>query len=279
MEPRQLVILALQASIFCIVFGFGLKASVADLLYLARQPGLLVRSLLAVFVIVPVLAVGLVLTFDLRPTLKVALIAVSISPVPPLLPRKGTNAGGDRAYGISLMATLALLAIVTVPLLAAVMGRIFDQPLGASPGAIAPAVVMAALLPLFAGTAVRSLLPAIAKRIERPVSRFGLLLAVLALVVLLGATWQAVWAAVGDGTILVLVVFVVASLLVGHLLGGPNSDESIVLALSSACRHPAIALTIAASSFPGEEFVGTILLYLIVSAIVCAPYLAWQRDR
>ena len=32
----------------------------------------------------------------------------------------------------------------------------------------------------------------------------------------------------------------------------------------SACRHPAIALTIAAANFPGQRFEGTILLYLVV---------------
>jgi len=52
-----------------------------------------------------------------------------------------------------------------------------------------------------------------------------------------------------------------------------------VLALSSACRHPAIALGIAAANFPDERFGGTIILYMLVSAIVGIPYVAWQRRR
>jgi BASS family bile acid:Na+ symporter len=52
-----------------------------------------------------------------------------------------------------------------------------------------------------------------------------------------------------------------------------------VLALSSACRHPAIALSIAAANFPDEHFGGTILLYLIVSTVVGVPYLAWNRKQ
>jgi BASS family bile acid:Na+ symporter len=62
-------------------------------------------------------------------------------------------------------------------------------------------------------------------------------------------------------------------------MGGPDPEHSVVLALSSACRHPAIALSIAATNFPDERFGGTILLYLIVSAVVGIPYIAWQRKQ
>jgi hypothetical protein len=59
MELRQLVILALQVSILCTVFGFGLRATTGDLLYLARRPGLMLRSLLAMLVVMPLVALGL----------------------------------------------------------------------------------------------------------------------------------------------------------------------------------------------------------------------------
>ena len=76
-----------------------------------------------------------------------------------------------------------------------------------------------------------------------------------------------------------MVAFVIVGLLIGHLLGGPEREHSVVLALSTACRHPAIALTIASANFPDLRFGGTILLYLLVSIVVCIPYVAWQRRR
>jgi BASS family bile acid:Na+ symporter len=57
-----------------------------------------------------------------------------------------------------------------------------------------------------------------------------------------------------------MVAFVGVGLIVGHLMGGPDPEHSIVLALSTACRHPAIALSIAAANFPDQRFGGTILL-------------------
>jgi len=97
--------------------------------------------------------------------------------------------------------------------------------------------------------------------------------------VLLIGTWQAIWAATGGGAVVAIVAFVAVGLLVGHLLGGPESEHSTVLALSTACRHPAIALAIASSNYPDEHFGGTIILYLLVSAVAGIPYVAWQRRR
>src|SRR5882672_1126475 len=163
---KQLVMLAFQVSIFCTVFGLGLRAAPVDLLYLLQRPGLLLRSLLAVLVIMPVLAVVLAMMFDFRPVAEIALIALAISPVPPLLPKKEAKAGGRQSYGLALMVTLALLAIVTVPLSVEILQRVFGRPLGAAPGAIARVVLMMALLPLVAGMVVRAMRPALAERVE-----------------------------------------------------------------------------------------------------------------
>ena len=83
MDLKQLVLLALQVSILCTVFGFGLNTLVHDLLYLARRPGLLLRSVLSVLVVMPVLAVAFSKTLNLPHATEVALVALAISPVPP----------------------------------------------------------------------------------------------------------------------------------------------------------------------------------------------------
>jgi BASS family bile acid:Na+ symporter len=123
------------------------------------------------------------------------------------------------------------------------------------------------------------LMPRIAERLEKPVRLVANGLLIVGVVALLAVSWEAIWAAIGSGTMLALIAFVVAGLLVGHLLGGPEREHSVVLALSTACRHPAIALAVAAANYPDQRFGGTIILYLLVSAIVCIPYVAWQRRR
>src|SRR5215204_1143432 len=142
MTIQQAVMLGLQASVVLIVFGFGLQTTLHDLQYLVRRPRLLARSLLSMFVIMPIVALILVRIFELRPSFEIALVALAISPVPPLLPRKEGKAGGRAAYGLALMAVVSILAIVVVPLWLAVMGRYFDRQLQMPPAAIAKVVVM-----------------------------------------------------------------------------------------------------------------------------------------
>jgi len=277
MTVKQLVILGLQLSIVCTVFGFGLRATPRDLVYLFRQPSLLFRSLLSVFVVMPIVAVGMATMFEFRRGAEIALIALAISPVPPLLPNREMKGGGQGSYGLALMATLALLSIVAVPLAGEILQRVFNLPLNADGASIARVALVMAVLPLLAGVSVRACLPAVADRIERPVSLVARILLPVAVVALLAGTWRAVATAVGGGAVAAMVVFVAVGLMVGDFLGGPNPEDSIVLALSTACRHPAIAMSVAAANFPDEQFAGPILLYLIVNTIVGFAYLKLRQ--
>jgi hypothetical protein len=115
--------------------------------------------------------------------------------------------------------------------------------------------------------AVRALAPAIAERFAGIVSLVAKVLLLVAAVVLIATVWRSVWDATGKGGILAVVFLVAAGLAVGHLLGGPKREESVVLGLSTACRHPAIAFTIASANYPEQRFGGAIILYLLVGAL------------
>jgi BASS family bile acid:Na+ symporter len=277
MDLKQIVTLALQLSILATVFSFGLKATASDLLYLLRRPGLLARSTIAMFVIVPILAVVLVRVFNFSHAVEVVIIALAISPVPPLLPQREHQARGHAAYGLGLMAIMALLSIIIVPLELAILQTYFGRALSTSPSAIAGLVLNAAILPLLAGMLVRVASPAIADRIMPAVALTAKVVLALAGLVLLAGASSAMWALVGDRTLVALAMFTVIGLIVGHLLGGPDPEHAAVLALSTACRHPAIAFAIASANYPNEPFGPLILLYLLVNVIVALPYLVWRR--
>ena len=227
MDMRQLVILALQVSIVCTVFGFGLKTTIDDLLYLIRHPGLMLRSLLAVFVVMPVVAVLLSLLFDFGPTVERSLIALALSPVPPLLPWKESKAGGDERYALGLMALLALMAMVVIPLEILILQNIAGRPLEMASGAVIRAVLISTLLPLAAGTAVRTFMPRLRARIAKPVAMFASVLLPLAVLLLLAGAAPALLELIGNSRVLIaMVVFLVVGLAVGHVLGRPDHDHS-----------------------------------------------------
>jgi len=273
MDLQQLVLLAIRTSVILTVFGFGLGATPADVLHLVRRPGLLLRSLLAMFVIMPIVAVALTRMFQFRPAVAVALVALALSPVPPILPRKESNVG-RLAYALGLLATAALLSIVAVPVSLWIIGRYIDRSLAIAPAAVARIAVITVLFPLAAGVLFRMLFPVAAQRLMKPVMLTATILLSLGALAILAASFPALMNLVGNGTLVAMAVFVVVGLTAGHLLGGPENQDRSVLALSTACRHPGIAMAIGAAAYPGEPLGPAILLYLLVSAILCVPYIA-----
>jgi BASS family bile acid:Na+ symporter len=275
---QQVILLALQVSILSTVFGFGLKATVDDLFYLWRRPGLLLRSLVAMYLAMPLVALVLVGTLDLPLGVKIVLVALSIAPLPPVLPNKLAKTGERGDYAIALMATLALLSIGITPLAVALLGRYFDHPFAMSAATVAKTVCISIVVPLLLGMAARAIQPRV-ERLAGAVLAFGkvlLIVAALALVVDIAAR---LWSVVGVLTVAAIVAFVAAGLAIGHLLGGPDRHGRVTLAYSSASRHPTIALAIATATYPDERVGATIVLYLLLGALVCLPYTRWQKRK
>lgn len=279
MDLRQAVLLTLQVSIIATVFGFGLGATAGDVLYLFRRPGLLARSLTAMLVVMPIVAIVLVRTFSFVQTAEIALVALAISPVPPLLPNRETKGGGRLPYGLGLMVLLGLLSIVFIPLAVWLIDGILGLSLGMVPGVIATMVLTMLVGPLALAMAIRAAAPALAARLSGPIGKLATILLVLGSLPLLVVALPAAWGLVGDGTVMALAIFVLIGLVTGHVLGGPEPDHAVVLALSTACRHPAIALAVASANFPEQRFGAMIVLYLIVNIILSALYIAWLKRR
>ena len=280
MNLATLIPTLLQVSIFLLVFTIGLSATPRDATYLFRNPSQLARLVLAMNIIMPALALALVYAFDFHPAVKIALVVLAVSPVPPLFPSKAMKAGGEENYTIGLLVAASLLAIVFVPLTMGLFEMISARPLHMSAVTVAKFVLTSVLGPLIIGMSVLRIAPKLAAQIAKPVSVFATALLVLALLPALFGAWHAISSLIGDGTLLAFAAFVVAGLAVGHLLGGPRAADRTVLALSTATRHPAVAIGVAHVNFPDQKLVApAIVLYLLVGAIVSLPYLKWAKHH
>jgi BASS family bile acid:Na+ symporter len=276
MDLATLVPLGLKASVAFLVLGLGLEATFEDAFYLFRKPWQLIRSLFAINVVMPLFAVLLAIVFDLHPAVKIALVALAVSPVPPILPRKQGKAGGRRPIG--LLVAAGLLAIIFVPLAVELLGKGFGTDSHISFSAIAKLIALTILGPLLTGLILCAFLPALAERIVRPMSLIATLLLFSCVLLVLFSSWAAIVSLIGNGTIVAIAAFVMVGLLTGHLLGGPAGEDRSVLALASAAHHPGIALAIANVNFPEQKLApAAVLLYLIVLVIVTSLYVMWRR--
>jgi bile acid:Na+ symporter, BASS family len=275
MNMVAIILLALKASIILSVFAIGLKATFADAAFLFRRPNDLIRALVSMNVLMPLVALVIDVVFALHPAVKIALVAISVSPIPPILPNKAMKAGGKEDYTIGLLVAISLLSIFVIPITMEVFERITGVSLAMQPRAVAVVVLTTILLPLLVGIAIGKIAPTLADRAAKPIGILGSLLLLLSALPILIGSARTVFSLVGDGTILSLAGFALIGLIIGHLLGGPESNHRNVLALSTASRHPAVALAIAHVNFPEQKLAGAaVLWYLILSGIVSAFYLS-----
>src|SRR4051812_13758198 len=124
MTNTQLAMAALKSSIGLTVFAVGLRERPADLWYVARRPSVFGRSLTSMYLAMPLAALWMALVLPLHPAVKLGLVALSVSPVPPLLPGKAGRSGGDISYASSLFVISSALAIVTVPATLWLLGQL-----------------------------------------------------------------------------------------------------------------------------------------------------------
>jgi BASS family bile acid:Na+ symporter len=276
----SLIILAVLLGVVLSVFALGLAASEGDATHLFRHPAKLGRAMLAMNVVMPLFTVAMVALFRLRPPIPLALVAISVAPIPPLLPRRALSAGGASSYTIGLLVAATFLAIVFVPAAVELLGLVFGKQVHVLPGKVASTVALTVLAPLSAGMLVRRVAARFAERVAKPLSVAGLVLIGVCVVPVLVATGPAMASLVGNGTLAAIVAFSVVGLASGHLLGGPDPGERKVLALTTATRHPGVAFVIASANHPEpRRVVAAILLYAIVAALVSLPYLAWSKRR
>jgi BASS family bile acid:Na+ symporter len=274
----ELIPLLLKASILGMVLSIGLRLQRDDLTWIFRHPRALATGAVAMFVIMPLVAVGLYV--GLRPDAPTGLIllATALSPIPPILPNKEMKAGAGAREAVGLMVAAGLLAIVLVPFAAEWMAGWFGVEADIPFGPTARIVGTTVLVPVVVGLLIAGVAPGVAERLAGPMGKLAGVLLLLAVIPVLIRTAPAQWALLGGGTLVAFLLFAVIGVIVGHVLGGPNPNNRTVLALSTASRHPGVAAALALAILPETEGVlPAALLYLIVSIVVTSLYLGWRR--
>ena len=273
MSLQTLILFVLKASILLNVFAIGLKAGVHDATYMFRRPGKLAKALLAMNILMPLFAVVFVLTFHLPHAVEVALVALAVSPVPPILPRKLRKAGATESDTIGLLVAVGILAIVFVPAAMEILERVFHVPLRMTFASVAALVFITVILPLALGIAVHTIAPVLAEHLVNPIAKIAIIALLLSAAVILFASAPAIWELVGNGTLVAIAGFIFGGLLIGHFVGGPKPENRAGLAMATASRHPGIAIALAVANFPEEKLaISAVLLYLLVNALVSIPY-------
>ena len=256
MNDSALITIGLPVALAIIMFGLGLSLTVADFRAVARSPRAVAVALFLQILVLPVIAFGLVVVFDLDPLLAVGVMLLAASP-------GGTTANlfshlfrGDVALNVTLTAVNSVLAAVTIPLVTNFAIDYFgaEGTLGLQFGKVAQ-VIAIVLVPVAIGMFVRQRSAGFAARADKPVRIFSILvLVIVAVGALLGEREN-----LGDylrDVGVVVALFCLCSLILGYAgarIFRLNRGQAIASAMEVGIHNTTIALTIALSVLDSVE--------------------------
>ena len=278
MDAAAILVVTLQVSIFVSVLSYGMQSSIADFLYLFRRPGMLIRALISMNVVMPLFVGVVVALFSLDPVVEAALIALACCPVPPILRSQALRSDSQRSFAFGLLAAASLLSLIIVPVIFRIFGAVFQREEHFSALGALRAILITVILPLVIGIAIHHFARAFSDRYAILIGRIGFLLLIIAFLPMLVSLLGPMWSLVGNGTIMALIAFALVGVTAGHILGGPDPADRTVLSLATASRHPAIAVALTSGNMTEAQrksAAAAIVLYLLVSTIVVGPYLNW----
>ena len=249
------------------MLAMGLGLTVSQIITPLRHARLVVLSLLANFVVMPLAALALAALLRLDQPLGVGLLLLGTAAGAPFLPKLAQIAEGNLAFAVGLM---VLLMVVTVGYLPLVLPVLLPG-VAVNPAKIARSLFLLMLLPLAGALAVKARFAVAAARTKPVLDRVSNLSLILLVVLITAANINNVLAVFGTRGILAGLLFIAVGFGMGWLLGGPGMDTRRVLALGTAQRNIAAALVVGSQSFRDPKVVVMVVVVAIVSLLVLMP--------
>lgn len=249
------------------MFGTGLQVNRAHLLDVLKNYGLLLRALLANFIIVPILGVLLVRAFHLSDAVATGVLLMAIAPgVPFVVLAAGQKKGGSLGFAVTLAIIMPALSLVTIPLTAPLVLPASED-VHVPPGHLI-SLLLFQVVPLLLGVLLGDRAPAAAGKLVRPLTLVTLASLLALLVMLAPAIAKSVETVYGSRGMITELALVVLSIATGWVLGGPQIEYQHTLGIGTALRNIGLAAVIATDSFAGTAVSATVLTYLLIQAIV-----------
>ncbi len=260
-----------QITLFLLMLSIGLSQGLANIAYLWRRPSLLVRCLVASFVVVPLAAMLINQVLPMTFAVKVGLATMAICPGAPMIYRKLLKGRALPNLAGSFQVTTAMLAVVAVPLWVIILAKLYPNDVTVTPAVIFQQVATKQLVPIWIGLALREWFFDLADDLEQPVIKLGSFL-LMGLVVVIMAVALPKVLTVGPISVIGAVLFATACLLAGHFLGGPEPESRLTIAVANSSRNAGLALALATANFPDAGILAAIATYAAFSSVAGSIY-------
>lgn len=281
MQASILTDLLLPLSIGVIMFGLGLSLTWEDFRRVARYPFAVGFGLLLQVILLPFAAALIAIALKLSPPLALGLMLVAAAPGGATANIYSHLAKGDVALNITLTAVNSVLALLTLPIVINLSLEYFYGAGQYVPPPHRKIVEVAAiiLVPVLIGMFVRSRSEAFAKRMEKPIKIFSVLvLAILILAAIYIERSKLLDSIIAVG--LACLLFNIVSMLTGYLaplaLKLPER-QAIAITMEIGIHNTALAIYVALNVLnnPAASLVpGIYTLCMYLTATLFAVYVS-----
>jgi BASS family bile acid:Na+ symporter len=273
---------SLAVTIFAVssMLSVGLAYRIPLIVRPLREPRADFRALVANFVLVPLLAVGIERLIPLEPPLALGLFLLAGSAGAPFLIKLASAAGGDLALSAALLVLLVPVTVVFLPFyvpLAMAHPSLRDVSyVPSSTLAIGLPLLSTLVLPILLGLAVQALAPRWAARFVPIGGKVATVALVLVFVCTFAANVHELIRLLKSGAVIAGVLLILGAFSSGYLLS--RRERSVVLALGTAQRNAAAAMVIASRDFTDPDVLIMVTACVLAGLLVLFP-IAWLLGR
>jgi len=249
------------------MMAMGLSLTTAQIIQPLKNGRLVGLALVANFVVVPALAYGITAVIPVTEGARIALILLSTAAGAPFLPKLAQAAKGDMAFAVGLMVLLMVVTVVYLPIvLPLLLSGVEVNPMD-----IAKSLIVTMLLPLGIGLFIKARYEESAAHLQPMFAQASNTSLMLMMGILLMLNVRNILSTIGTGILIAGVIFIIASFIVGYLLGGPGSDTKAVLGLGTGQRNIAAAMVVAGQNFNDPDVLITIIVLAIAGLFILMP--------
>jgi predicted Na+-dependent transporter len=277
LDPFLIAIGTLGVLVFIVtsMLGMGFSLTLQQIIAPLRNKRLVLMSLVANFILVPLLVLLIVRVMPLSEGLKIGLILTGMAAGAPFLPKLVQVAKGDMAFTAGLM---VMLMVVTVAFLPLVLPLVLTG-VQVNPWDIAKSLILLMLIPLGIALFIRIRYEEVAKGLIPTMTMATNLSLIVLFIGYFVAYFSDIIGVIGTGGILAAILLLAGAAAVGYLMGGPGMGTRKVLALGTGQRNLAAAFAVATSNFQSNPEVLIEVMVVSLMGLAILMVIAGQLGR
>ena len=262
----------LMFSVMILMLGVGLRTPFGQVLDVAKRYQLVLRGVLANFLVVPVVFYLALNWGPFRPDVVIGLLIMAAVPIAPMVPPFAGAAKGDVPYAVGLMTIAALLCVPLTPLILKLCLPKSEAGLEIDVLQIIQTLLTVQLIPIGLGMAINHFRRTWTEKLLVVVPKVGQIGLVISIVLIIALQGKLI-IELGVLANVAVVLAIIVALLIGDLMmRGETASLRRSLALATAIRNVALGLLIVNNNYPGTPAVAVVLVFGILSMVIAALY-------